>query len=84
MPVDLTREENKEAGTTNKVLTTTMGTALEMVDEDFRRLIVNGVYWGLGLEVPEKAEVPISAEFEPSRFSFKKYKKNMKAEDFVK
>jgi hypothetical protein len=84
MPVAWTREVKNEAGTTNKILTTTMGAATEIVDEDFRRLIVNGVYWGLGLEVPEKAEVPISAEFTPSKYGFKGFQQGKKAVDFVK
>ncbi len=84
MPVAWTREVKNETGTTNKILTTTMGAATEIVDEDLRRLIVNGVYWGLGLEVPEKAEVPVSVEFKPSNYGFKGFKPNMKAADFVK
>jgi hypothetical protein len=84
MPVVWTREVKNEAGTTNKILTTTMGAATEIVDEDLRRLIVNGVYWGLGLDVPEKAEVPISTEFKPSNYGFKGFKPDMKAADFVK
>lgn len=84
MPVAWTREVKNEAGTTNKVLTTTMGSATDIADEDLRRLIVNGVYWGLGLEVPEKAEVPVPAEFVPSKYGFKGFKPSMKAADFVK
>lgn len=84
MPVAWTREVKNEAGTTNKILTTTMGAATEIVDEDFRRLIVNGVYWGLGLEVPEKAEVPISGEFVPTKYGFKGFQQGKKAADFVK
>jgi hypothetical protein len=84
MPVAWTREVNNEAGKTNKVMTTTMGAASELVDENLRRLIVNGVYWGFGLEVPEKASVSVPDEFKPSPYSFNEFKKNMKAEDFVK
>ncbi len=84
MPVVWTREVKNEAGTTNKILTTTMGAATEIVDEDLRRLIVNGVYWGVGLEVPQKAEVPISAEFIPSKYGFKGFQTGKQAADFVK
>lgn len=84
MAVAWTREVKNEAGTTNKVLTTTMGAASELVDENLRRLIVNGVYWGLGLEVPEKAGVVIPENFKPSPYSFNAFKQNMKAEDFAK
>jgi len=84
MPVVWTREVKNDAGATNKILTTTMGAATEIVDEDLRRLIVNGIYWGLGLEVPQKAEVPIPTDFKPSNYGFKGFKPGMKASDFVK
>jgi hypothetical protein len=84
MPVAWSREVKNEAGTTNKVLTTTMGAATDLVDEDLRRLVVNGVFWGLGIEVPEKAEVPISDEFKPSKYGFNGSQNGKKAADFVK
>ncbi len=84
MPVAWIREVKNESGKSNKVLTTTMGAASELVDENLRRLIVNGVYWGLGLEVPEKASVAVPENFKPSPYSFNAFKPNMKAEDFAK
>lgn len=84
MPVAWSREVKNEAGTTNKVLTTTMGAATDLVDEDLRRLVVNGVFWGLGIDVPEKAEVPISDEFKPSKYGFNGSQNGKKAADFVK
>lgn len=84
MPVAWIREVKNEAGATNKVFTTTMGASSELVDEDLRRLIVNGVYWGLGLEVPAKASVKVSEDFKPTPYGFNQFQKNMKAADFVK
>ena len=70
MPVAWTREYKHESGTVNKVLTTTMGAATDLVDEDLRRLVVNGVYWGTGLEVPAKADVTINGTYEPTFYVF--------------
>lgn len=84
MAVVWTREVKNEAGTTNKVLTTTMGAASELVDENLRRLIVNGVYWGCGMNVPDKASVAVPENFKPSPYSFNAFKQNMKAADFLK
>ena len=70
MPVVWTREVKNEAGKTNRVLTTTMGAATDLQNEDLRRLVVNGVFWGLGLEVPAKADVTIVDEYKPSFFGF--------------
>ncbi len=84
MPVAWTREVENEAGTTNKVLTTTMGAATDLVNEGLRRLVVNGVYWGLGMEVPEKADVSIIGEFVPTNYGFDGFQTGKKAADFAK
>jgi hypothetical protein len=34
-------------------------------------LLVNGVYWGLGLEVPAKADVAPVGEFKPTMYGTK-------------
>lgn len=65
MPIVWTRQIKSESGATEKVLTTTMGAASDLPNEGLRRLLVNGVYWGVGLEVPAKANVEIVGEFKP-------------------
>lgn len=84
MPVAWSREVKNEARTTNKVLTLTMGSATDFMDENLRRLVVNGVYWGLGMDIPEKAEVPIREDYVPTKYGFKEYKAGMQAADFAK
>jgi len=84
MPVAWSREIENEAGTKNKVVTTTMGAVTDLADEDLRRFVVNAVYWGLEMEVPEKADVPVPDDFKPTKFGFEAYQKNMKAIDFSK
>jgi putative heme-binding domain-containing protein len=80
-PIVWTRLVKNEAGKTNKVLTTTMGSANDLVNEGLRRLVVNGVYWGVGLEVPAKADVTIVDEYKPSFYGFKGWRKGMKVAD---
>ena len=57
MAVAWTRVYKNEAGKENRILCTTMGAATDLENEGLRRLIVNGVYWGLGMDVPQKADV---------------------------
>jgi hypothetical protein len=83
MPVAWSREVKNDAGTTNKVVTTTMGSATDLTNEGLRRLVVNGVYWGLGIEVPAKADVSIPESFVPTNYGFKGFKKGLKAADFA-
>ena len=65
MPVVWTRLNKNDNGTTNRILTTTMGSATDLENEGLRRLVVNGVYWGLGFDVPDKADVTYVDEYVP-------------------
>ncbi len=83
MPVAWTRVYKNETGNINKVLCTTMGAATDLQNEDLRRLIVNGVYWGLGLEVPEKADVRYVGDYKPTAYGFDGFKRGMRPADFA-
>lgn len=82
MPVAWSREVKNEAGKTNKILTTTMGAATDLKDENLRRLVVNGVFWGAGITVPAKANVTLVGDYQPSKYEFNGYKKGTKAADY--
>ena len=82
MPVVWTRLYKNENGATNRILTTTMGSATDLENEGLRRLVVNGVYWGLGLEVPAKADVTYVDEYFPSFYGFDGFRKGLRASDF--
>jgi len=81
MPVAWTRELKNDAGKVNKIFTTTMGAATDLQSEGTRRLVVNAVFWGLGLEVPAKSNVEYVGEYNPTMYSFKGYKKGVKPSD---
>ncbi len=83
MPVVWTRLHKNEAGTTNRVLTTTLGSATDLENEAVRRLVVNGVYWGLGLDVPARADVSYVDEYRPSFYGFEGFRKGLRASDFA-
>jgi hypothetical protein len=70
MPIAWTRLHRNDAGHENRVLCTTMGAARDLENESLRRLIVNGVYWALKLDVPARADVSYVGEYHPSDFSF--------------
>ena len=81
MAIAWSREVKNDAGTTNKVMTTTMGAATDLTSEGLRRLVVNSVYWGAGLAVPVKADVTIVGEYTPTKFGFNSAKTGVKAQD---
>ncbi|WP_395740853.1 hypothetical protein [Prosthecobacter sp.] len=82
MPVAWLRVVKNDAGTTNKVLASTMGAATDLENEGLRRLVVNGVFWGLGMEVPEKADVRIVGEYKPTMYGFGGFQKGLRPEGF--
>lgn len=82
-PLVWTRNYLNEAGKTNKVFCTTMGAATDLQSEGLRRLIVNAVYWAVGLEdkIPAAADVNYVGEYKPSFYGFGTYKKGVKPAD---
>ncbi len=82
MPIVWTRLFRNEAGTTNRILTTTLGAATDLQNEDLRRLLVNGVYWGLGMDVPARADVRYVDDYDPSFYGFDGFRKGLRPSDF--
>jgi hypothetical protein len=85
MPVAWTKSYALESGKKGKVFTTTMGSAIDFLNEDLRRLIVNASYWALGIEEksPEKANVNIVGTYHPTMFGFGGFQKGKLPKDFI-
>ncbi len=80
-PIAWVREVKNDSGTVNRCITTTMGAATDLTSEGLRRLLVNGVYWGLKLDVPASADVTLTGEYKPSPYKGGGYKKGVKPAD---
>ncbi len=83
MPVVWVRELKNESGKTNKIVTTTMGSATDLENEGLRRLVLNSVFWSLGMEVPAKADVAFVDPFKATMYGFKGAKKGVKPADLA-
>ncbi len=70
MPVIWTKSYQLPGGTQGKALATTIGSSTDMLTEGTRRMLVNGVFWCLDLEVPAKAKVDLVGTYEPSPYAF--------------
>jgi type 1 glutamine amidotransferase len=72
MPVAWTKTYQSVQSKVGRVFTTTMGAATDLESEGFRRLLVNGVYWCVGLEdkIPPRANVTLVGAYQPTRFGF--------------
>ena len=84
MPMAWIKTYTGDEGKASRVFCTTMGASIDLPCEDLRRLLVNGCYWGMGMEdkIPDKSKVDIVGEFEPTFFGFGTFKKGMRPSDF--
>ena len=67
-----------------RIFTTTMGSAQDLANEAFRRLVVNASYWALGMErrIPARAKVDLAGPYVPVPFGFGGYQKGLRPADF--
>lgn len=86
MPVAWTRSYTGAAGKKARVFTSTMGSSQDLENEGFRRLLVNAVYWALGMEkrIPAKATVDIVGEYRPSPFKFGGFRPGVRPADLIR
>lgn len=82
-PIAWHRLHRNEAGKTNKVFCTTLGSAADVRDENLRRLLVNSVYGGLNLEIPARADVRVVGDYQPTQSDPNKFRKGVKPEDLM-
>lgn len=67
------------------VFCTTMGSATDLANEGFRRLLVNAVYWATGLaeKISPESDVTIVGEFNPTEYGFGSYQRGIKPKDHL-
>jgi hypothetical protein len=82
-PIAWIKSHTGESGKVSRIFTTTMGTSQDFLSEGLRRLLVNAVYWGVGMEdkIPARSKVDIVGGYAPTPFGFGAYKKGLKPED---
>jgi hypothetical protein len=73
MPIAWTKTYRSSSGKTARVFTTTVGASQDFVFEGTRRMLVNAVYWSLGIEkkIPAKSNVDLVGDFKPTPFRFR-------------
>jgi ABC-type amino acid transport substrate-binding protein len=84
MPVAWTRTYPAGDGRRGRVFTTTMGAATDLLAPGTRRMIVNAVYWILGLEsaLPrDGAAVDLVGDYAPSPFGFGGFRRGVRPAD---
>lgn len=83
MPMVWIRNYAIAGGKPSRVICSTIGSAEDFQSEGLRRLLVNAVYWGLGIEsrIPALSNVDYVGDYQPSHFGFQGFKKGVKPSD---
>jgi hypothetical protein len=86
MPVAWVKSYKGAKGKTSRVFTTTMGDAQDISGEAFRRLLVNAVYWSVGMEkkIPKKANVDLVGPYKALPFKSNGFEKGVKPADLAR
>lgn len=82
MPLVWVREYSWPHGTVTRSLTSTIGAAVDLQDEQLRRLLVNACYWLTGRPVPDQADVTPPEPYQPSMFGFDRFVRGRKPSDW--
>ena len=85
MPVVWVREYRGEGNHVSRIVTTTMGAAVDLQNPGLRRLLVNAAYWCTGLtdKIDPNSDVSPVGEYKPLWFGFGKFAKGIKPDDLV-
>ncbi|MFM8272023.1 MAG: PVC-type heme-binding CxxCH protein [Gemmata sp.] len=80
MPAEWTRTYKAPNGNTGRVFTTLYGTPEDILNDGYRRMLVNGCLWALGLEDAIKADanVALVGPFKPNTFGNGGFAKGVK------
>ena len=85
LPVAWVREYTADSGKKGRVFTTTHGASEDLLNEGFRRMLVNACLWAQGMakSIETDAEVGFVGPYQPTTFRFGGYAKGVKPSDLA-
>ena len=85
MPVAWVRNYKSESSNVARIFCTTQGASEDIVDENFRRFLINAQFWCLGMENDIKKDLPVDfiGAYHPSKFSFDGHRRGVKPSDLA-
>jgi len=85
MPVAWYRSYQTSSGKSGRVFTTTHGASADLLNEGFRRMLVNASLWASGMEsqIDAASDVSLVGPYQPSAFAFNGYVRGMKPGDLA-
>jgi putative membrane-bound dehydrogenase-like protein len=85
MASEWTRTYRSASGKSGRVFTSLYGASEDLLNEGYRRMLVNGVYWSVGLEDQIRADAPIGfvGAYKPNTFRSGGHAKGVKPEVYA-
>ncbi|BDS06999.1 hypothetical protein NT6N_20390 [Oceaniferula spumae] len=85
VPCTWTREYTAKNGKQGRVFHSTQGASEDQLDDNYRRMAINGIFWAAGLENEIKADADISfvGKYQPNTFRMGGYSKGIKPADLA-
>lgn len=85
LPVAWIRDYSIQDGKTGRAFATTHGASEDLLNTDFRRMLINSTFWALGMEKDIKGDnnIEFVGPYKPTTFNFDGYKTNVKPKDLA-
>ncbi|WP_229235962.1 ThuA domain-containing protein [Dyadobacter tibetensis] len=85
LPVAWTRTYKLDNGASGRVFTTTHGASEDLLNDGFRRMLINASLWAIGMEseISETNNVDLVGPYKPTTFNFNGYKAQVKPADLA-
>ena len=85
MPSEWTRSYKSASGKEGRVFTSLYGTSEDITNDGYRRLLVNGIFWSLGLEeqITPDLNIAFVGPFKPNAFAGGAYARGIKPEMYA-
>jgi hypothetical protein len=85
LPVAWIKDYQVENGKEGRSFTTTHGASEDLLNEGFRRMVLNATFWAMGMEkdIKHSNDIAFVGPYKPTTFNFSGYKANVKPADLA-
>lgn len=85
LPVAWVRTYRLDSGASGRAFATTHGASEDLLNEGFRRMLINACFWTMGMEKQIKPtnNIDLVGPYQPTTFKFGGYKANVKPADLA-
>ena len=76
---------SQDGKTEGRVFTTTYGASEDILDKDFRRMMINACLWGIGMEskITDNLDIDFVGAYQPATYKFGGHRRNIRPLDLA-